>query len=134
MISYHNKIIVADISGNHNAASYVRKYIAENGLGINSLILTESVHSQYSSYAKELELFPPENIYAVCSVRAQNEYFEIIDGNGTAIDAGDYVVEIENGCITIISETVTIVIPADAQPYIINPDGGAVNAELIMYR
>ncbi len=134
VISYHNKIIVADISGNNKSASYVRKYIAENGLGINSLILTESVHSQYSLYEKALKLSPPENIYAVCSTRTHNEYFETIDGNETVFDAGDYIVKIEYGCITIVSETDTIIVPADSQPYMISPDGGEVNAELRIYR
>lgn len=134
VISYRGKICAADISGNHKSASYVRKYAAENGLEINSLILTESVQAQYAAYTSELKLFPLENIYAVCGVRTENEYFETISGNGTEINAGDYIIEIENGCITVVSETDTIVIPVDSQPYIIGSDGGAVDVELILYK
>lgn len=90
VVTHGGRADIVDLSGHYRSAEFVRKYLTVNGIAsADTVLLTKNVQSGYSTYEKELELFPA--------------YTKVVTGNtkiycGDAQTAGDSVTVQSGGC------------------------------------
>lgn len=117
VISHSGGTIVADLSGNNKSSAYVKKYLTENGFDrVDSLILNESVQSQYSVYISELKYFPPDKVYAGESEVIGGKS-EVFGESGMSVSIGDYRLELCNNVLAITDERTELLLMPAAQEH-----------------
>lgn len=98
VVSCHDSVAAADLSGHYKNPEYAAKYMAERGVdGIDSLILTKNVQSLYASYMAEIGSIP---VSAVCTNGSKVGNSQVFYGE-TAIDAGSFSIRAEESRLEI---------------------------------
>ena len=103
VLTYKDKTEIIDISGHYKSASYVRKYMMENGLSkVDNVVLTSHIYSQYTTYLNALEYIDINGWLVNGNVQLFNENQIVSFGDtGYKICNDNYDVEYLNGILSI---------------------------------
>lgn len=109
VISDSGRTVIADLSGYYRTTEYVRKYLTENGIdSADSLILTDSVRSQYAVYKHETDLIRIDKIYVIGETEQYGDIAEVISTDGITVENENYTLEYSEDCLTVTAENTEI--------------------------